>query len=202
MSRTVRPLIFGAATVAAVAALTAAALPGEAGTTKARTPSAATTRAAVLSDVSELVRGGVDINKDVLVKVPDDGDRTYLNVGHNGAVDFKGTGRSETTEWVLTPAKVAKRTSATKNRVVIMPSLWDDDAGPGSCLTDAPHAALAVKECRPGDASQTWHVVFAGDSGVFELHGRYTLVRELDGKIISGSTGPGYTGLETLPFAQ
>jgi hypothetical protein len=50
--------------------------------------------------------------------------------------------------------------------------------------------------CEPADASQTWRVVPAGDSGQFELEGRYGTIRVDDGLITEGESGR--SGLQTI----
>ena len=101
----------------------------------------------------------------------------------------------------LKAATVAANTEATRNRVIIQPPFWNEDAeGPGYCVADTPGAPLNLEPCDAGRTAQVWTVVPAGDSGQFELNGRYGIVRVNDGTITTGQTGR--TGLQTIPFAE
>ncbi|TCB97190.1 hypothetical protein E0H26_13015 [Micromonospora zingiberis] len=151
------------------------------------------------SDVSVLKRLGVEFNVGVLIDVADDGLDRYMEVGPNGVVDFTGTSRTDNTMMALKPARVPSRTDETKNRVVIAPPFYNEDLGPGQCVTDTAPGVLKLQTCEPGSAAQTWQVYPAGDSGQFELHGPKTVIRVNEGKITSGE---GYVGLQTITFAD
>ncbi|TCB97192.1 hypothetical protein E0H26_13025 [Micromonospora zingiberis] len=170
---------------------------GEAGNA-GRSPDAKAGRP-VTSDVSVLERLGVTFNAGVLIDVADDGLDRYMEVGRNGVVDFTGTSRTDNTMMALKPAQVPSRTDETKNRVVIAPPFYNEDLGPGQCVTDTAPLQLKLQTCKPGSAAQTWQIYPAGDSGQFELHGPKTVIRVNDGKITSGQ---GYVGLQTIKFAD
>ncbi|MBB5867170.1 hypothetical protein F4553_000549 [Allocatelliglobosispora scoriae] len=148
----------------------------------------------VVADVSKLAQISIDLRADVLIDVADDGVDRFLEVGANGVVDFTGTAKGESTMMALYPAPVAGQ-----NLVVIKPRFWNQEAGPGHCVADTAGAALTLAVCVPGDPAQTWRVVPAGDSGQFELAGRYGILQVLDGLITTGDGGR--TGLQTLPFS-
>ncbi|MEU7905777.1 hypothetical protein [Actinoplanes sp. NPDC049118] len=147
-----------------------------------------------VSDLSELERLGIDLNEGVLIDVADDGVDRYLQVGRGG-VDFTGTTRTDSTMMSLKAAPVRE-----KNRVLIQPPFWNEEVGAGHCVADTSGAALRLEACRSGRAAQVWTIVPAGDSGQFELHGKYGVIRVEDGKITTG--GSGRTGLQTIPFAS
>ncbi len=147
----------------------------------------------VTSDVSELRRLGIGIGRSVLIDVADDGLDRWLQIGAGGVVDFTGTTKDDSTMMSLQPAPVRE-----KNRVVIKPPSYNKDPGPGSCIADTPETALTLTSCKPGDASQTWQIVPSGDSGQFELVGRYGPIRVDNGRILT--TGAGFAGLQTIPF--
>ena len=223
MNRIAQHVAAGAAAALTAAALVGCAAPGgSAGTGSAPAPSTAqtspvadTTSAGatgkpagkpkptgktVPSDVSQLQELGIDVGPGVLIDVPDDGVARYLQVGKNG-VDFTGTTKTDSTMMSLKPARVASNTEATRNRVIIQPPFWNEDAeGPGYCVADTSGAPLKLGLCDPGKTAQVWTVVPAGDSGQFELKGRYGIVRVNDGKITTGTTGR--TGLATIKFAE
>jgi len=138
------------------------------------------------SDVSQLERAGIGLGEGVLIDVADDGEDRYLQIGAGGAVGFTGTTRTDSTMMSLKPAATAR-----KNRVVIEPPFWNEDLGAGHCVAGAKGSTLKLEVCEPGKASQTWRVALAGDSGLFELHGAYGVVK-IDGR----------TGLQTIPFAR
>lgn len=169
----------------ASASAPASAAPTKSSSKKAKTPAT--------SDLTELKRAGIGLGEGVLLDVADDGEDLFLQIGENGAVDFTGTTRTDTTMMSLQPAAVPAR-----NRVVIKPPFWNEDLGDGYCVADTAGAPLKLEICKPGKASQTWRVALAGDSGQFELHGAYGVIR-VDGKITAGESGR--TGLQTLPFA-
>jgi len=143
--------------------------------------------ASVASDLSQLEQLGIDLGTDVLIDVADDGVDRFLEVRPDAVVDFTGTGRSDSTRMVLRPAPTTGR-----NEVWITPPVWNE------CVTDTEGAVLALQPCRLGDESQVWRLVPAGDSGQFELEGRYGIVRVEEGLITSGQSGR--TGLQTLRF--
>jgi len=144
------------------------------------------------SDLTELKRAGIGLGEGIILDVADDGVDRFLQVG-SSAVDFTGTGRTDSTMMSLQPASVRA-----KNRVVIKPPFWNEDLGDGYCVADTSGAPLKLEICEPGKASQIWRVALAGDSGQFELHGAYGVIRVEDGKITTA--GSGRTGLQTLPY--
>ncbi|MDG4824746.1 hypothetical protein O7635_23090 [Asanoa sp. WMMD1127] len=140
----------------------------------------------VESDLTQLTAIGIDLGTGVLLDVADDGLDLFLEARDDGSVDFTGTPRSRSTTMELRPAQVTAR-----NRVVIMPP-----SHIGSCVTDTPGSALTLAPCVPGDESQTWRIVPAGDSGQFELEGRYGIIHVGDRGITAD--GSGRTGLQTI----
>lgn len=155
----------------------------------------------VTSDVSQLKKLGIQINESVLIDVADDGRDRYLNIGAGGVLDFTGTPKSDDANKMMSlkPAKVVKKKKPAKNRVVIAPPFYNEDLGPGSCVADIKKGVLRLATCKVGAANQIWHVVPAGDSGQFELHGAHTKIRVHKGKITTGRKG--YVGLQTIDFA-
>ncbi|MEV4705997.1 hypothetical protein [Actinoplanes sp. NPDC049316] len=143
----------------------------------------------VSSDVTQLEEIGIDLNVAVLIDVPDDGVDRFLEVGRDGVVDFTGTAKADSTKMALRPAPTAGR-----NEVWIAPPVWNE------CVTATSRATLRLEPCRLGDESQTWRVVPAGDSGQFELEGRYGILRVDNGLLTAGETGR--TGLQTIPFER
>ena len=141
----------------------------------------------VASDLTQLEELGVDLGTDVLIDVADDGVDRFLEVGRDDVVDFTGTARSDSTRMLLRAAPTTG-----KNEVWLTPSARNE------CVTDTSGAALTLQPCRLGDESQVWRLVPAGDSGQFELEGRYGIVRVDEGLITSGTSGR--TGLQTLRF--
>ncbi|MFI1990866.1 hypothetical protein [Actinoplanes sp. NPDC020271] len=172
------------------ATTTTAAVPSRTPTTKATTTPAEPGSAT--SDLSELRRIGVTLGAGVLIDVADDGLDRYLAVGKNGVVDFTGTSATDATMMSLEAAPVSQ-----KNRVVIKPPFYDEDLGAGSCVADTSGTALKLETCVAGRASQIWTIVPAGDSGQFELQGRFGVISVDNGKITSSG---GYTGLQTKRF--
>lgn len=181
----------------------------ESETTSAAVPEAPTTSAAVpksgpsgakggaktpVSDLSQLRQLGIDLDKGVLIDVADDGEDRYLQISANG-VDFTGTTKTDSTMMALKAAPVRER-----NRVLIKPPFWNEEVGAGYCVADTAGAPLKLEVCEDGRAAQVWTIVPAGDSGQFELHGIYGVVRVADGKITTGETGR--IGLQTIPFAS
>jgi hypothetical protein len=163
-------------------------------------PLSSTTVKRVTSDVSQLKKLGIQINGSVLIDVADDGLDRYLSVGDGGTVDFTGTPTSDETNRMMSlkPAKVLKKAHPAKNRVVIAPPFYNEDLGKGSCVADIKKGVLQLATCKVGAANQIWHVIPAGDSGQFELHGAHTKIRVNKGTITTGKKG--YVGLQTLDF--
>jgi hypothetical protein len=147
------------------------------------------------SDLSGLRSAGIKSGAAILIDVADDGVNRYLQVGKSGVVDFTGTTRTDSTMMSLQPAAVSA-----SNRVVIKPPFYNEDLGDGYCVADTAGAPLALEVCKAGKASQIFRVVLAGDSGQFELHGAYGVIRVGDDRITAG--GDGRTGLQVLPFAS
>ncbi|MBL7254196.1 hypothetical protein [Paractinoplanes lichenicola] len=145
------------------------------------------------SDVSQLVKLGITINKGVLIDVADDGVDRWLSVGKNG-VDFTGTARTDNTMMSLKAAPVRG-----KNKVLIKPPFYNEDLGPGYCVADTKGAALKLETCKTGRTQQVFTIVPAGDSGQFELHGAYGVIRVDNGKITTN--GRGRVGLQTIKYA-
>jgi hypothetical protein len=161
------------------------------------TPATAKT---VTSNVSQLRSLGIDLNVGVLIDVADDGLDRYLEIGAGGVVDFTGSSKTDNTMMALKPAQVAKNTESTKNRVVIAPPFYNEDVGPGQCVTDTAPGTLRLATCDVAAANQIWQVIPGGDSGLFELHGVHTDIRVDNGRITTGSQG--YVGLQTITFAS
>lgn len=178
------------ATTAAAAAATKS--PAVAAT---RTSAKPTPAAAGKSDVSQLKSFGITLDKGVLIDVADDGANHWLRIGQNGVVDFTGTTRTDSTMMALKAAP-----GGGKNRVIIAPPFWNEDLGTGSCVADTPGAPLKLETCRTGEATQIWTVVPAGDSGQFELRGKYGTLRVDGVKITTGDAGR--SGLQTVVFAE
>lgn len=178
-----------AATPTATAA-TATATPAK--TTK--TTAAPAKPATATSDLSQLKSLGITLNDGVLIDVADDGLNRYLAVGKNGVVDFTGTSATDATMMSLKAAPVSQ-----KNRVVIKPPFYNEDLGAGSCVADTSGTALKLETCVAGQASQIWTIVPAGDSGQFELHGKFGVINVDNGKIVASG---GYVGLQTKKFTS
>lgn len=175
---------------AAAAPETTSAAPPAAGRTTNRVAANAP-----VSDLSQLRRLGIDLDKGVLIDVADDGVDRWMQIGPNGVVDFTSTTRTDSTMMALKAAPVRER-----NRVLIKPPFWNEEVGGGYCVADTSGAALKLEVCKDGRAAQVWTIVPAGDSGQFELHGTYGVVRVDNGKITTGGTGR--VGLQTIPFAS
>ncbi|WFE65987.1 hypothetical protein [Micromonospora sp. WMMD714] len=156
-------------------------------------PAKPTTRAKVTSDLSGLRITGIKTGKSVLIDVAGDGVDRFLQAGQ-GQVDFTGTDRTDSTMMALYPAPVAA-----KNRVLIKPPFWNEEAGGGYCVADTAGAALKLENCQDGKASQVWRIDLAGDSGLFELHGAYGVIGVENGRITA--SGDGDKGLQVLPYA-
>ncbi|MBB5867168.1 hypothetical protein F4553_000547 [Allocatelliglobosispora scoriae] len=205
MSRTAKMIAAGAA-VAALAACadgqgtpaapsTPSAVPSPTASPTPTPPPSPVPSPTVVSDVSKLVRAGVDLRVGVLIDVADDGVDRFLEVGTGGVVDFTGTSRTDSTMMSLHAAPVAGQ-----NLVVIKPPFWNEEVGPGYCVADTTGAALRLDPCRPGDREQTWRVVLAGDSGQFELEGAHGIIHVENGLITTADRGR--TGLQTIRYAQ
>jgi hypothetical protein len=149
---------------------------------------------APVSDLSQLKRLGIDVQKSVLIDVADDGVDRWLNIEKSG-VDFTGTGRTDNTMMFLAPAPVAA-----KNKVLIKPPFYNEDLGAGYCVADTKGAPLKLETCDPKRQQQIFTMVPAGDSGQFELHGMYGVIRVDNGKITTSGTGR--TGLQTILYAN
>ncbi|MFI7605195.1 hypothetical protein ACIBTV_08725 [Micromonospora sp. NPDC049366] len=169
--------------------------PAEAATTAPATPTATRTTGARASDVSQLRRLGIALDAGVLIDVADDGVDRWLEVARDGSVDFTGSERTGTTMMSLTAAPVAER-----NRVLLKPLFWSEEAGAGYCVVNTAGAALRLEECVTGHAAQLWEVIPAGDSGQFELRGAHGILRVEDGRLTTGASGR--TGLQTLTYAD
>ncbi|MGA5301197.1 hypothetical protein ACPCHT_14785 [Nucisporomicrobium flavum] len=142
----------------------------------------------VSSDVTRLEELGIDLNVGVLIDVADDGVDRFLEAGQGGVVDFTGTAKGDSTKMALRPAPTRAR-----NEVWIAPPAWNE------CVTATSRTALTLQPCRVGDEAQTWRVVPAGDSGQFELEGRYGILH-VDNGLLTGEGGR--TGLQTIPFER
>jgi hypothetical protein len=156
---------------------------------------AATGPKLVDADLSELKSYAIDLGVPVVITTTlDAGPKHYLDAQPDGSVDLSGTAVTESSRMKLLPAKVRKRTEKTKNHVVIVAAPVAASSEPDSCVTDVRKAVLAMRPCRPGDAEQSWRLVPAGDSGLFELEGAHTTVRFEDGKLVKKG---GWSALET-----
>ena len=110
-------------------------------------------------------------------------------------MNFAGTAVTDSTRMTLRPAKVRKRTEENRNRVIIVASPVAAGSGPESCVTDERKGVLRMRPCRPGDAEQSWRLVPAGDSGLFELFGAHTAPRVDEGKLVEEG---GWSAFQTL----
>jgi hypothetical protein len=148
------------------------------------------------ANVSQLKSYAIDLGVPVVVTTSADAGAEYhLDAQPDGSVDFSGTAVTETTRMTLRPAKVRKRTDKNKNHVLIVASPVAAGSAPESCLTDEREGVLRMQPCRPGDAGQSWHLVPAGDSGLFELAGAHTAVRVDEGEIVEEG---GWSALQTI----
>ena len=157
-------------------------------TSPATTPSRTTPASTAKSNVTQLRRIGVDLDRGVLIDVADDGADHWLQVGPGNVVDFTGSVKDDSTEMSLRAAPVTG-----VNQVVIVPV-----AQPGTCVADTPQEPLTLLPCQNDDPSQIWTIVPAGDSGQFELQGRYGIQR-IDQKLVRPDQ-TGWTGLQTIKF--
>ncbi|BEL03943.1 hypothetical protein Q0Z83_021340 [Actinoplanes sichuanensis] len=155
---------------------------------------AKTAAKAPVSDLSQLKKLGIDVQKSVLIDVADDGVDRWLNIGANG-VDFTGAARTDNTMMFLAPAPVSA-----KNKVLIKPPFYNEDLGSGYCVADTKGAPLKLETCDTKRKQQIFTMVPAGDSGQFELHGMYGVIRVHNGKITTSGTGR--TGLQTILYAN
>ncbi|HET6481734.1 MAG TPA: hypothetical protein VFG35_17100 [Actinoplanes sp.] len=164
-----------------------------------RSPSAvpsASSPKLVDANVSELKNFAIDLGVPVVIVLTlDSGGEYHLRSHPDGSADFTGTAVTESTRMRIDPAKVRKRTAANKNHVAIAASPKVAAAGPASCLTDKREAVLRMEPCRPGDATQSWQLTPAGDSGLFELTGPHTAIRSERGPVIKEG---GWTAFQTI----
>jgi hypothetical protein len=155
-------------------------------------PSPATPRSRppskVKSNLTQLRQIGVDLDRGVLIDVADDGVDHWMQVGPGDVVDFTGSVKDDSTEMSL---QAAPATGV--NQVVIVPA-----ARPGDCVADTPQVALVLLPCKNSDTTQIWTIVPAGDSGQFELQGKYGILR-VDQKLV-GPDQTAWTGLQTIKF--
>ncbi|MET3424663.1 serine/threonine protein kinase [Actinoplanes tereljensis] len=150
-------------------------------------PAAPTTAGPKLVDanVSALKSYAIDLGVPVVITTSlDAGAEYHLDAHPDGTVDFTGTAVTETTRMTLKPAKVRKRTNDNQNHVIIVASPAAGTSGPESCVTDERKGILRMQPCRPGDVTQSWHLIPAGDSGLFELTGAHTAVQVDRGQIV------------------
>ncbi|MDR7278892.1 hypothetical protein [Catenuloplanes atrovinosus] len=164
--------------------------------TTAGSAAAAEPQAPVLSDVSQLEDAGIVIGEPVVIDVADDDRNSFLEIRLRGALEFTGTERNENTMMTLRPAETEEA-----NSVVIGPPLWSENPGEDYCAADSPFRLVKLEVCVPGRAEHSWRVVPAGDTGLFELHGRWKVITVDDqGLITTGAEGR--TGLRTVPFVE
>jgi hypothetical protein len=142
------------------------------------------------SNVDQLQQIGVDLETGVLLDFSDDGLDHWMRVGPDEVVDFAGDTKDASTEMSLIPAPVTGR-----NRVLVVPV-----ARPGFCVAATPEPPLVLQPCREGDRSQTWRIVPAGDSGLFNLEGRYGVVAVDEQGMIPYAQGGGWSGMQTIRF--
>jgi len=162
-------------------------------------PSAAPTTTGpklVDANLSQLKGFAIDVGVPVVITTTlDSGAEHHLKAHPDGSVDFTGTAPTESTRMTLRPAKVRKRTEENRNHIVIVASPTAAASGPESCVTDERRGVLRMQPCRPGAATQSWRLVPAGDSGLFELTGAHTALRVDNGKIVEEG---GWTGFQTI----
>jgi hypothetical protein len=130
----------------------------------------------------------------VITTTADAGAEYHLEAHRDGSVDFTGTAVTESTRMILRPAQVRKRTTKTRNHVVIVASPAAAGAGPESCVTDESRGVVRMRPCRPGDTAQSWRLAPVGDSGLFELTGAHTALQVDEGKLVEEG---GWTALQT-----
>jgi len=207
MHRTTRSMMAAACITALTACGTATPQAAPAGGESAApvtTPSAAPSPSAapatsgpklVDANLSQLKGFAIDLGVPVVITTTlDAGAEHHLKAQPDGSVDFTGTAPTESTRMTLRPAKVRKRTEENRNHVVIVASPAAAASGPESCVTDERQGVLKMRPCRPGDANQSWRLVPAGDSGLFELTGAHTAVQVDNGKIVKDG---GWTAFQT-----
>ncbi|AGZ39404.1 hypothetical protein [Actinoplanes friuliensis] len=148
------------------------------------------------ADLSQLKNYSIDLAVPVVITTSADaGTEYHLDAHPDGRIDFTGTAVTETTRMTVKPAKVRKRTEKTRNTVMIVATPKVAGSAPESCVTDKSEGVLRMDPCRPGDATQSWRLVPAGDSGLFELNGKNTAVRVDEGKLVKEG---GYSALQTI----
>jgi hypothetical protein len=182
------------ATPAATSAIGGAPIT-QATSSAAAAPAKTRTTTAAKANVSQLRSAGIGLGKSVLIDVADDGVDRFLAIGKDGVVDFTGTSKTDSTMMSLKAAPGGR-----ENQVLIQPPFWNEDLGKGSCVADTSGAALTLETCAAGNPAQIWTVVPAGDSGQFELLGKYGMIRVDHGKITTGTSGR--SGLQTISFAK
>jgi len=208
MHRTSRLMMAAACTTALTACGTATpqAAPATDGSAAPVTsPSAAPSPSAALTttgpklvdaNLSQLKSFAIDLGVPVVITTTlDSGAEQHLAAHPDGSVDFTGTAVTESTRMTLRPAKVRKRTDENRNHVVIVASPVAAGSGPESCVTDERQGVLRMRPCRAGDATQSWGLVPAGDSGLFELTGAHTALRVDEGKIVKEG---GWAAFQTI----
>jgi hypothetical protein len=148
------------------------------------------------ANLSELKSYSIDLGVPVVITTSlDAGAEYHLDAHPDGTVDFTGTAVTETTRMTLKPAKVRKRTDENKNHVVIVASPVAAASGPESCVTDERKGALRMQPCRPGDVTQSWHLIPAGDGGLFGLTGTHTALQVEQGQIVEDG---GWAAFQTV----
>ena len=131
------------------------------------------------ADTSQLQQMTVDLQTGVLLDIADDGVDRWLQYRNDGTVDFTGTTKNASTEMVLYPAP-----ATLKNSVQIVPKALGNQ-----CVTATQTPPLKLTPCAVDDDTQIWRVIPAGDSGVFELEGKYGIMRADEGLIVGGQSG-------------
>ncbi|WP_306204064.1 serine/threonine-protein kinase [Actinoplanes sp. RD1] len=174
----------------------AAAAPAPSTASPAPSKTSATPSKLVDADVSQLTRFDVDLGVPiVLTSPPDAGPVRYLDAQPDGSLAYTGSSVTETNRLRLDPAKVAKRTEANRNSVVIVAA-----SGAETCVTDVAEAELRMTPCVPGRADQAWRLTPEGDSGVFSLHGAHTDVQVDDNYEIV--TEGGWSAVQTIAVKE
>jgi predicted small lipoprotein YifL len=152
------------------------------------------------ADLSQLKSFAIDLGVPVVITTSADAGAEYhLGSRPDGSVTFAGTSVTDSTRMTLRPAKVRKRTEGTRNRVLIVASPVAAGSGPESCVTDDRKGVVRMRPCRPGDAEQSWRLVPAGDSGLFELFGDHTALRVDEGKLVEEGGWSAFQTLEVKP---
>ncbi|MFI7541756.1 serine/threonine protein kinase [Actinoplanes sp. NPDC049599] len=169
---------------------------GEAATKPAPSATPATTDPELVdADLSALKNFAINLGVPVVITTTADAGAEYhLEAHRDGTVDFTGTAVTESTRMILRPAQVRKRTTKTRNHVVIVASPAAAGAGPESCVTDESRGVVRMRPCRPGDTAQSWRLAPVGDSGLFELTGAHTALQVDEGKLVEEG---GWTALQT-----